>query len=231
MKKIFAVVLVAVVAMLGSNAAAKKAKTFEGIISYTITATGDPSITSSFEMMPAEMLVATLKTKGHNSVFSVMGQKTYLDSKKNIMTSLIDLSMLGMGTYCLENPYDGKTTPDKTPVFTGETKTICGYTAEKVTIASTDSTTIEAWVTRDMTIDAAVPLLPGITNCVPLQFNIETAATGMGSIKLTLTANEVKQQKVPSDDLVPPKNCQSITPEELNTMMQSIRNFGNDFDE
>ena len=231
MKRILSIALALAVAVSCNTLWAKKGKTFEGVISYKVSATGDPSVASAFEMMPESMLVATLKTKGQHSVMSIMGQKTYVDAKKGVATSLIDMSMLGMGTYCLENPYDGKTTPDKTPVFTGETKTICGYTAEKVTLGSVDGTTVEAWVTLDLALETLIPLLPGFNNCVPLQFNIETAASGMGTIKLTLTATEVKQQKVPSDDIVPPKDCQSITLEELKTLLQGIQNFGNDFEE
>ncbi|MBO4740801.1 MAG: hypothetical protein J5605_04050 [Bacteroidales bacterium] len=229
MKKILTLALV--LALGSSCLMAKKVKKFEGIISYSVEMSGDPSITSSMDMLPAGMLTAVFKTKGQYSMMSIMGQKTFLDAKKGIITSLIDMSMLGMGSYCMENPYDAGTQDQQKNVFTGETKTICGYKAEKIKMGETDGTAIEVWVTREIAIEAGVPMLIGLEGFIPLQFDIQSNASGLGEIKITLTAKEIKQQKVPTDDLVPPKDCQKIKPEELNTMLQQIQNFGSDFEE
>ena len=214
---------------------AKKGKTFEGVISYKVSATGDPSVASAFEMMPESMLVATLKTKGQRSMMSIMGQKTFVDAKKGVVTSLIDMSMLGMGTYCMDNPYEGTKTTDadlpKTE-FTGETKTICGYKAEKIRLNTPqEGASVELWVTRDLSIESGLPTMPGLEGMVPLQFDIQSAAAGMGNITIVLTAKEVKEQKVPNDDLVPPKDCQKITQEELSTLLNQLQNFGGELDE
>ena len=226
MKKVIALVLALSVGFGTSALMAKKAKKFEGTVTYTITIGGDPSVASAMDMMPAEMLVATLKTKGQRSVMSVMGQKIYLDLKKKIQTSMIDLSMLGMGTYCIENPYQADTGGFQ-PTYTGETKALCGHTAEKTTI-SNNGTTIDIWITRDIALETGVPLLPWLGGLVPLQFDIQSSSPGVGNITITLTASEVKQQKVSADELVPPDGCQPITADELQTLLKSLQNFGDE---
>lgn len=231
MKRLLVTVLLLAVTLSGSTLLAKGKKAFEGTISYTIQMSGDPSITSSMDMMPAGMLTAVLKTKGQYSMMSIMGQKTFLDTKKGVVTSLIDMSMLGMGTYCMDNPYDGAVQNLQKYEFTGETKTICGYKAEKITYSAAEGTTVEAWVTREISIEAGVPMIPGGEGFVPLQFDIQTAATGVGDIKITLTAKEVKQQKVPTDEVTAPKDCQRMTQEELQNLLQQFQNFGGDFEE
>ena len=235
MKKILTIVLALAIGAGCSSLLAKGKKSFEGTISYTIQMSGDPSITSSMDMIPAGMLTAVFKTRGQRSMMSIMGQKTFVDAKKGVVTSLIDMSMLGMGTYCIENPYEGTKTSDANqtkPEFTGETKTICGYKAEKIRLqTSQEGTSVELWVTRDLSIESGLPTMPGLEGLVPLQFDIQTAATGMGDIKITLTAKELKEQKVPNDDLVPPSDCQKTTSEELQNLLQQFQNFGGDFEE
>ena len=87
------------------------------------------------------------------------------------------------------------------------------------------------WVTRDLTIESGLPTMPGLEGMVPLQFDIQSAAAGMGNITIVLTAKEVKEQKVPNDDLVPPKDCQKITQEELSTLLNQFQNLGGELDE
>lgn len=231
MKKILTIALALIIGTNYNSLIAKNKKAFEGVISYSIEMSGDPSITSSLESMPAGMLTAVLKTKGQYSMMSIMGQKTFLDTKKGIITTLVDMSMLGMGSYCIENPYDGSTQGQQKYELSGETKTICGYKAEKIQLGETNGTTIEVWITREIAIEAGVPMIPGADGFVPLQFDIQTAATGMGTMKITLTAKEIKQQKVTTDEVTAPKDCQKMNQEELNNLLKAIQSFGGDFEE
>lgn len=235
MKRLLAIALVLAVAVSCNTLWAKGGKTFEGVITYTINLSGDPSVESSMDMLPPSMLTAVFKTRGQRSMMSIMGQKTFVDAKKGTVTSLIDMSMLGMGTYCMDNPYEGtKTTDTDQPQteFTGETKTICGYKAEKIRLKTPqEGASVELWVTRDLSIESGLPTMPGLEGMVPLQFDIQSAAAGMGNITIVLTAKEVKEQKVPNDDLVPPKDCQKITQEELSTLLNQFQNLGGELDE
>ena len=235
MKRLLAIALVLAVAVSCNTLWAKKGKTFEGVITYTINLSGDPSVESSMDMLPPSMLTAVFKTRGQRSMMSIMGQKTFVDAKKGTVTSLIDMSMLGMGTYCMDNPYEGtKTTGADQPQteFTGETKTICGYKAEKIRFKTPqEGASVELWVTRELSIESGLPTMPGLEGMVPLQFDIQSAAAGMGNITIVLTAKEVKEQKVPNDDLVPPKDCQKITQEELSTLLNQFQNLGGELDE
>lgn len=235
MKRLLAIALVLAVAVSCNTLWAKGGKTFEGVITYTINLSGDPSVESSMDMLPPSMLTAVFKTRGQRSMMSIMGQKTFVDAKKGVVTSLIDMSMLGMGTYCMDNPYEGtKTTDADQPQteFTGETKTICGYKAEKIRLKTPqEGASVELWVTRELSIESGLPTMPGLEGMVPLQFDIQSAAAGMGNITIVLTAKEVKEQKVPNDDLVPPKDCQKITQEELSTLLNQFQNLGGELDE
>ena len=236
MKKILTRVLTLAIGMGCNSLLTKGKKTFEGVITYTISLSGDPSITSSMDMMPASMLTAVFKTRGQRSMMSIMGQKTFVDAKKGVVTSLIDMSMLGLGTYCMDNPYDAaknNTAEQQSKIeFTGETKTICGYTAEKIRLATPqEGASVELWVTRDLTIESGLPTMPGLEGMVPLQFDIQSSAAGMGNITIVLTAKEIKEQKVPNDDLVSPKDCQKTTPEELQNLLQQFQNLGVEMDE
>lgn len=235
MKKILTIVLALVIGAGCNSLMAKGKKSFEGVITYTMSLSGDPSVESSMDMLPPSMLTAVFKTRGQRSMMSIMGQKTFVDAKKGTVTSLIDMSMLGMGTYCMDNPYEGTKTTDadqpKTE-FTGETKTICGYKAEKIRLATPqEGASVELWVTRDLSIESGLPTMSGLEGMVPLQFDIQSAAAGMGNITIVLTAKEVKEQKVPNDDLVPPKDCQKITQEELSTLLNQFQNLGGELDE
>lgn len=235
MKRLLAIALVLAVTVSCNTLWAKGGKTFEGVITYTINLSGDPSVESSMDMLPPSMLTAVFKTRGQRSMMSIMGQKTFVDAKKGTVTSLIDMSMLGMGTYCMDNPYEGtKTTGADQPQteFTGETKTICGYKAEKIRLKTPqEGASVELWVTRELSIESGLPAMPGLEGMVPLQFDIQSAAAGMGNITIVLTAKEVKEQKVPNDDLVPPKDCQKITQEELSTLLNQFQNLGGELDE
>lgn len=236
MKRLLAIVLVLAVAVSCNTLWAKKGKTFEGVITYTINLSGDPSVESSMDMLPPSMLTAVFKTRGQRSMMSIMGQKTFVDAKKGVVTSLIDMSMLGMGTYCMENPYDAvknNAADQQSKIeFTGETKTICGYKAEKIRLATPqEGASVELWVTRDLTIESGLPTMPGLEGMVPLQFDIQSAAAGMGNITIVLTAKEIKEQKVPNDDLLPPKDCQKMTQEELQNLLQQFQNLGGELDE
>ena len=53
MKKILTIVLALAIGVGCNSLLAKGKKSFEGTISYTIQMSGDPSITSSMDMMPA----------------------------------------------------------------------------------------------------------------------------------------------------------------------------------
>ena len=227
MKKIIFLTIAAILCLAHNTAQAKKEKSFEGVVTYSISMSGDPSITSSMDMLPESMLTAVFKTRGEKSTITVMGQKTFMNTTTKKITALIDLSMLGMGSYCMENTIANQNTTESSALKkTGETKTICGHQAEKYSFKAETGDEVIMWLATDITLNAGVPILNDMSGLLPMEFEINSKQGGMGGIKIILTAKEITEKKVPNSELEPASDCQPITQEELQTLLQSFQSLG-----
>lgn len=233
MKKAFVLAVLSAMMVCGNIVFAKKAKTFEGTITYKIGMSGNAEIEASMDMLPDVMKYASFSIKGSKAKLSLMGQCTFVDIDKKIVISQVDLSMLGMGTFCIENPYDPSASLESNAVSytaTGETKKIGDYTAEKykAKTLSADGTPVESelWVTGELGEMNMFPTFPGL-NGVPLEFEVN-AATGFGSTKVKMSMDKVTPKKLAKEDVAPDDDCPRKTMDELQDILKVIQSFSNE---
>lgn len=236
MKKVFVLAVLSAMLVCSNMVFAKKTKTFEGTVTYRIGMSGNAQVESSIDMLPDIMKMASLSVKGSKSRLSLMGQQTFIDNEKKILVSQVDLSMLGMGSFCIESPFDQTYQEENAPAYkaTGETKKIGDYTAEKylATTLSNDGTgtTVESeiWITRELGISNVFPNFPGLEG-FPLEFEI-SAAFSIGTVKVHLTLDKVTAKKLSNDDVSPDSDCPRKTMEELQDILKVLQNFGSEDD-
>lgn len=202
-------VLMAISAM-GQNID-KKAKEFEGTIKYSISIEGIEDAEDAFAMLPESMSQIFIKSANGKGVFSIMGV-TNLYYEKNQMILNMDLSMLGIGSFCIPTPIEEGNNEDPSwKISKKSDKKILGYKAYKVTL--TDS--INFWVSKDYYLNFNVQ--QNGVYYLPLEFDIEN-----NGMKIHLTAKEISLDKPKNEEVEAPKDCNYTTMEEFQEIMEEM---------
>lgn len=189
----------------------EKAKEFEGTIKYAISVEGIEDIEAAFAMLPESMSEIFIKSANGKSVFSIMGV-TNLYYAKNQMILNMDLSMLGIGSFCI--PIQIEEDSNEKPswkISKKSDKKILGYKAYKVTL--TDS--INYWVSKDYYLNFNVQ--QNGVYYLPLEFDIEN-----NGMKIHLTAKEISLNKPKNEEVEAPKDCNYTTMEEFQEIMEEM---------
>ena len=239
MKKILVLAAFAVLSM-GSLFAQNN---FRGVITYSVTSTGE-----QFYQVPDQIATAELKVYDDKCLTSSM-----LFTKSPIVNSILvdghtqyscmDLTMIitGLAQAGEELSYTGspkilvpnKLTQENIDSLTipvtegfyieyvnGETKTIAGYTAKKAVIHVFDEDgedhPMVIWYCDEMGPD--VNLLFNGVKGVALEYVIDL---GDGQ-QLTLSAKEIKKGKVKEVDMLLPSGYEKLSEEQLNALFQEI---------
>ena len=189
----------------------KKAKEFEGTIKYAISVEGMEDIDAAFAMLPESMSEIFIKSANGKSVFSIMGI-TNLYYTKNQMILNMDLSMLGIGSFCIPIPIEEDSNEKPSwKISKKSDKKILGYKAYKVTL--TDS--IDYWVSKDYYLNFNVQ--QNGVYYLPLEFDIEN-----NGMKIHLTAKEISLNKPKNEEVEAPKDCNYTTMEEFQEIMEEM---------
>ena len=189
----------------------KKAKEFEGTIKYAISVEGVEDIDAAFAMLPESMSEIFIKSANGKSVFSIMGI-TNLYYAKNQMILNMDLSMLGIGSFCIPTPIEEDSNEKPSwKISKKSDKKILGYKAYKVTL--TDS--IDYWVSKDYYLNFNVQ--QNGVYYLPLEFDIEN-----NGMKIHLTAKEISLNKPKNEEVEAPKDCNYTTMEEFQEIMEEM---------
>lgn len=189
----------------------KKAKEFEGTIKYAISVEGMEDIDAAFAMLPESMSEIFIKSVNGKSVFSIMGI-TNLYYAKNQMILNMDLSMLGIGSFCIPIPIEEDSNEKPSwKISKKSDKKILGYKAYKVTL--TDS--IDYWVSKDYYLNFNVQ--QNGVYYLPLEFDIEN-----NGMKIHLTAKEISLNKPKNEEVEAPKDCNYTTMEEFQEIMEEM---------
>ena len=189
----------------------KKAKEFEGTIKYSISIEGIEGAEDAFAMLPESMSQIFIKSANGKSVFSIMGV-TNLYYEKNQMILNMDLSMLGIGSFCIPTPIEEGNNEDPSwKISKKSDKKILGYKAYKVTL--TDS--INFWVSKDYYLNFNVQ--QNGVYYLPLEFDIEN-----NGMKIHLTAKEISLDKPKNEEVEAPKDCNYTTMEEFQEIMEEM---------
>jgi hypothetical protein len=189
----------------------KKAKEFEGTIKYSISIEGIEDAEDAFAMLPESMSQIFIKSANGKGVFSIMGV-TNLYYEKNQMILNMDLSMLGIGSFCIPTPIkEGNNENPSWKISKKSDKKILGYKAYKVTL--TDS--INFWVSKDYYLNFNVQ--QNGVYYLPLEFDIEN-----NGMKIHLTAKEISLDKPKNEEVEAPKDCNYTTMEEFQEIMEEM---------
>lgn len=189
----------------------KKAKEFEGTIKYSISIEGIEDAEDAFAMLPESMSQIFIKSANGKGVFSIMGV-TNLYYEKNQMILNMDLSMLGIGSFCIPTPIEeGNNENSSWKISKKSDKKILGYKAYKVTL--TDS--INFWVSKDYYLNFNVQ--QNGVYYLPLEFDIEN-----NGMKIHLTAKEISLDKPKNEEVEAPKDCNYTTMEEFQEIMEEM---------
>lgn len=189
----------------------KKAKEFEGTIKYSISIEGIEDAEDAFAMLPESMSQIFIKSANGKGVFSIMGV-TNLYYEKNQMILNMDLSMLGIGSFCIPTPIEEGNNEDPSwKISKKSDKKILGYKAYKVTL--TDS--INFWVSKDYYLNFNVQ--QNGVYYLPLEFDIEN-----NGMKIHLTAKEISLDKPKNEEVEAPKDCNYTTMEEFQEIMEEM---------
>lgn len=196
---------------MGQKKKDKVAKVFEGTITYSISIEGMEGMEEAMAMLPESMRSVYIKSRDGKSIFSVMGtSKMYYDKdNKNEMIVGIDLTMLGLGSFCIPTPIDDNLSTKVE--YSKETKKILGYKASKVII--TDS--IEFWVSKDYYLNFPIQ---SAMYYLPLEFDVES-----NGMTIHLIAKEISFDKPAKEDVEVPADCQRTTMEEFQVIMEEMQ--------
>lgn len=189
----------------------KKAKEFEGTIKYGISIEGMEDIEAAFAMLPESMSEIFIKSADGKGLFSVMGM-TNLYYSQNQMILNMDLSMLGIGSFCIPTPIESSNENPSWKISNKSDKKILGYKAYKVTVDDS----INFWVSKDFYLNFYVQ--QNGVDYLPLEFDIEN-----NGMKIHLTAKEISLDKPKNEELEPPKDCNYTTMEEFLEIMEEMQ--------
>lgn len=220
--------------------------TFKGIVKYTVESTGEVAF-----QIPAEAATAEIKVSGENlytksAIFmnSPFSQEILVQGLT--VTQCMDFSQLlgylrgngsefsyqGYGKLVAKNTQelsslDSLTIVDTEPghfyyeYVSGETKEIAGKQAKKVIMHAYDAEGAdhprEMWYTDE--IGPQYNLLFNGVKGVPLQC---TVSAGEGRA-ITYTATEIVSGKVKDADFLLPDGYETLSDEEMNTLMQEVQ--------
>ena len=187
----------------------KKAKKFEGTVTYSISINGMEGADEALAMMPG-MNSVYIKSRDNKSVVSIMNMiNMYYDGgNKSEMIIMMDLSMLGMGTFCIPIPLTD-TTDGNEPKVSKKSKKILDYKAYKVE----QGDSAEFWVSKEYKL----PFEIGGVYYLPLEFDLET-----NGMNLHLTAKEISFEKPTLEKVQAPKDCNYTTMEEFQVIMEEM---------
>ena len=137
---------------------------------------------------------------------------TNLYYEKNQMILNMDLSMLGIGSFCIPTPIEEDSNEKPSwKISKKSDKKILGYKAYKVTL--TDS--INFWVSKDYYLNFNVQ--QNGVYYLPLEFDIEN-----NGMKIHLTAKEISLDKPKNEEVEAPKDCNYTTMEEFQEIMEEM---------
>jgi hypothetical protein len=223
MKKILSLAFIIALLTL-SSIDAHAQKPFKGILTYTISYSGEIT-PAEIAQQPTEMTLYLRDNKSKTEIIQGGGMviiHQIYNSNTGMAYSLFAIESMGMKFYLktTKEQLEAKNAENEEPTITvtDETKEICGYTAKKVEYVTVDEygdehTTI-VWVSeefggKELNTASQFPGLPGI----PLEYSME-----IDGVTTTFLVTEIKKGKVKKSDFLIPDDYEEKTEEELESL-------------
>lgn len=217
--------------------------TFQGVITYSLSSTGETAYNVPAEMSTAELKVFDDKVLTSSVIFtnSPMVNSVLIDGHKQYMCWDLSMIFMYLSQNDVELDYQGSSKILATHQFTqndidsltipctegfyieyvaGETKTIAGATAKKAVIHAFDDEGEDhptvIWYNDEMGPDVNF-LFNGVKG-VALEYSMNL---GEGR-QLTLTATEIKKGKVKKADMLLPSGYETLSDDDFQDLMKQI---------
>ncbi|MBR5778222.1 MAG: hypothetical protein IKY22_07180 [Bacteroidales bacterium] len=202
----------ALLGIVSANAQNKATKEFEGSVVYSLSINGIPNSEEVLATIPDFMKNVSIKARDGKVAFNVMNVTTiYYNKETNETINKLDLSMMGLGSFCI--PIPTETTDNFEPKLDySKEKDILGHKAVSVYI----NDSISYWVATDLLL--SFPLNSNSNIFLPLEFDIEN-----NGINLHLIATSISFDKPSKNEVEIPKDCNTITMEELQELLFEIQ--------
>ncbi|CAG0989455.1 MAG: DUF4412 domain-containing protein [Bacteroidetes bacterium] len=198
----------------------QKKSDFEGTIKFRIDYTEmDETFAAYASMMPKDFII---KIKGENSRMEqnmgMAGSTVVITNKKS--KQVITLMDIMGSKYKMLSPIENNETKedanDYSIVYLNETKQIAGYTCKKAEVHSkTSGEVLTLFYTEELTSDY-LPNKPKEYETLkgfPMEYEI-----AQETMRMTVTVNEIKKEKLSSAEFEAPADYKEVTQEELMKM-------------
>jgi hypothetical protein len=200
---------------------AQKAKSFSGVITYTITYPDSSKLDASvMAALPVEMTTYIMGDMRKNVITSPMtNQVEILDAAAGTRTALIDIMGQKLSIISSKEEMEKEAAERPAPVITylDTTKIIAGYPCKKALMVITGkegkTMNMEVYYTREITgVNLNLGSFQGLDG-FPLEFS-----TKQGPVTMMFTATTVKRSKVKKNVFDVPEGYKQVTEEELRNM-------------
>lgn len=198
----------------------KKAKPFQGKITFNIDFEGRELEPNEKAQMPSEIVTYYKDNFIRTDQVSPMGTVASISNNEtNESTVLFDMMGQKMAVKSTKKEYEESIKDLKYEVtYSDETKKILGYNCKKATVKSDDGKEMTVFYTEDINVknpNANNPAFKDIKG-VALEY---TQPTKDEELTLKLTAKEVKKSKIKKTMFTVPSGYKVITKEEFKSMI------------
>lgn len=213
-------ILSALLILVSAIVLSQKKSDFEGTIKFRIDYTEmDEAFAAYASMMPKDFI---LKIKGENSRMEqnmgMAGSSIVITNKKN--KQIITLMDIMGSKYKMLTPMETNETKevanDYSIVYLNETKQIAGYTCKKAEVHNkTSGEVLTLFYSEELASDY-FPNLPKEYETLkgfPMEYEI-----AQETMRMTITVNEVKKEKLPPSEFEAPADYKEVTQGELMEM-------------
>lgn len=189
---------------------------FEGSVVYSMEIEGmemDPTTQSMLGTMETKIFVKGDKSRTEISM-AMSKNITIADYKKKTATFLMDV--MGMKYAIKVGPEDmakeEEASKDIKIIYLDETKEIAGYKCKKAQITNKENITITVFYTEEIKGNSPDSRFKGL-NGFPMEYEMN-----QNGMKMLITANEVRKEKVDDKIFEIPEGYKETTKEELQKM-------------
>ncbi len=193
-------------------------KTFEGTIKYKIEYNEIPDEMAGYESMLAKEMIIKIKgNKSRTEQSTAMGTSVNIaDGNKKTVTTLMNMMGNKIAIVMTEEEVNKKNNTKTTSkiTYTSETKKIAGYNCKKAIVpASNDDDKMTIYYTDKINPPKIGEIYKGLKG-FPLQYEMKDQG-----LEMTVTATEIKKEKVADSEFIVPKDYEITTMEKFQQKM------------
>jgi GLPGLI family protein len=212
------VLLIALLPLVNTAVGQKKAKPFEGVVTYTLSTEGRELDAQEKAQMPTEMKIFYKGNKTRMEQLTAMGNFVTI-SDGDDKTNMVLLDLMGQKIVLKSTKEDLEKTLKEAPEtkinVTTETKTIAGYNCKKAEVIQGEKTNYVYFTDEIKVADPNWNTQYKDIKGIMMEYSQPTQDE---QLTLKLTVKEVKKQKIKPDMFTVPEGYTEMKPEELKSL-------------